>query len=282
MPRDKLVEDQIRAIWHDPDPMSFQQLQTMQFVAHNIPLNETLCTRPGEPLISESPRTIAIHESLERFVPGGLRGKTAVDLGCLEGGLSFELWRAGLTVLGVEGRKDNWERCLLVREHFRAGGKMEFLHADVRDFRPGKSFDVVVCSGLLYHLDDPAGYIAVLGELTSPGGMLYLDTHVAPEDADMPECEFRKCLSPLRSRSALDLEIRYREYLEDVTLPESSVGNPISLWMNGASHLELLHRAGFGRVFELNGYFGEGEPALKRRYARRYFVALKDECVVVR
>ena len=276
MPRDKLIEERVRGTWHDPESLSLQQLRKTQFVAHNIPLTKTLCTRPGEPLISESPRTIAIHESLERFVGSALRGKTAVDLGCLEGGQSFELWRAGLTVLGVEGRKDNWQRCLLIRDHYRAEGEMEFVHSDVREFRPGKSFDVVVCSGLLYHLDDPAAYVAVLGQLTASGGMLYLDTHVAPEDVDMPGCEFREFLSPWRSRFVSDLEICYREYVEDVTLPESSVGNQISLWMNGASHLNLLHRAGFGRVFELNGYFGTDEPALKRRYARRYFVALKD------
>ena len=180
------------------------------------------------------------------------------------------------SVLGVEGRKDNWQRCLLVRDYFRAQGEMEFVHADVRQFRPGKSFDVVVCSGLLYHLDDPAAYIAVLGELTSAGGMLYLDTHVAPEDVDLHECEFRESLSSWRSKPILDLEIRYREYAEDITLPESSVGNPISLWMDGASHLNLLSCAGFSRVFELNGYFGSGESALKRRYARRYFVGMKD------
>ena len=276
MPRDKLIEERIRATWHDPDTFSLQQLLKAQFISHNIPLAVALCTRPGEPLISESPRTVAIHESLERFVPDGLRGKTAVDLGCLEGGLSFELWRAGLTVLGVEGRKDNWQRCLLVRDYFRAQGEMEFVHADVRQFRPGKSFDVVVCSGLLYHLDDPAAYIAVLGELTSAGGMLYPDTHVAPEDVDLHECEFRESLSSWRSKPILDLEIRYREYAEDITLPESSVGNPISLWMDGASHLNLLNCAGFSRVFELNGYFGSGESALKRRYARRYFVGMKD------
>jgi 2-polyprenyl-3-methyl-5-hydroxy-6-metoxy-1,4-benzoquinol methylase len=277
MPRDTLIEQRIRVAWRDADATALRRLSQVQFVAHNIPLTETLCTRPGEPLISESPRTVAIHESLERFVQGGLRGKTAVDLGCLEGGLSFELWRTGLAVLGVEGRRDNWQRCLLIRDHFRAAGEMEFVHADVRGFRPGKSFDVVVCSGLLYHLDDPAAYIAVLGELTAAGGMLYLDTHVAPEDADLPECEYRDFLSPWRHKAAGDMEIRYREYAEDVRLPESSVGNRISLWMNGASHLELLCRAGFGRVFELNGYFGPGESALKRRFARRYFVALKNQ-----
>jgi SAM-dependent methyltransferase len=249
------------------------RLAGAKFVAHNIPLAPGFSTRPGEPPIGDSPRTRAIHDALKLFAP---RGRTAVDLGCLEGGLTYELWQAGLDVLGVEVRADNLERCELVREWFDAGERMRFQQADVREFRPGRSFDVVLCSGLLYHLDDPAGYIAQLGELTAPGGMLYLDTHVAPEDVELADCEYRSWLSPLKTRDAGGLAIRYREYAEDVTQAESSVGNTVSLWMDIASHVECLLRAGFSRVFEMHGYFGPGEMALKKRYARRYWVALKD------
>lgn len=259
-----------------PEPSLEARLRAAKFVAHNIPLSPTSCTRPGEPLIEASPRTKAIHDALRLFFPSGVHGKTAVDLGCLEGGLSYELWRAGLTVLGVEGRADNLERCLLVRDWFEAAGRMDFVQADVRDFRPGRTFDVVLCSGLLYHLDDPAAYIGELGKLTAPGGLLYLDTHVAPEDVDLPDCEYRGYLSPLKSKADGELTLRYREYAEDVTQAESSVGNPVSLWLDIASHVELMLRAGFSRVFEMHGYFGPGEMALKRRYARRYWVALKD------
>ncbi|HVZ43961.1 MAG TPA: methyltransferase domain-containing protein [Ramlibacter sp.] len=252
------------------------RLCAAKFVAHNIPLAPGLCTRPGEPLIGESPRTKAIHDALRLFVPGGAGGKTAVDLGCLEGGLTYELWRAGLRVVGVEAREDNLERCLLVRDWFDAAGAMEFVRSDVREFRPGAAFDVVLCSGLLYHLDDPAGYIGELGRLAAPGGLLYLDTHVAPEDADLPECNFRAALSPWKTRLHEGLAIRYREYAEDITKPESSVGNPVSLWMDIASHVELLQRAGFSRVFEMHGWFGAGEMDLKRRFARHYWACIKQ------
>jgi len=138
------------------------------------------------------------------------------------------------------------------------------------------SFDVVLCSGLLYHLDDPAAYIAELGRLTAPGGLLYLDTHVAPEDVDLPQCEYRAHLSALKAGEQRGVQLRWREYAEDVTQAESSVGNAVSLWLDIASHVELLLRAGFSRVFEMHGYFGPGEMDLKRRYARRYWAAVKD------
>ena len=275
MPYPDHLQEKVEQTWRSPDPSVLARLRETQFVAHNLPLTQGECTRPGEPLISESPRTIAIHESLQRFAGGDLAGKTALDLGCLEGGLSFELRRAGLDVLGVEGRAENYEKCLLIRAHYAALGGMEFVHSDVRVFQPKRAFDVVVCSGLLYHLDDPAAYIAELARLTKPGGMLYLDTHVAPEDVDLPGCEFAPFLSELKTAAVDRIRIRYREYSENVELPESSIDNRFSVWMDTASHLEVMFEAGFTRIFELHGYFGPGEQALKRKYCRKYFVALK-------
>jgi len=270
------LQQKVEQAWRTPDPAILARLRQTPFVAHNIPLTQTEATRPGEPLISESPRTVAIHESLRRFAGPDLAGKTALDLGCLEGGLSFELRRAGLDVLGVEGRTENYEKCLFIRAHYAALGGLEFVHSDVRAFHPPHAFDVVVCSGLLYHLDQPAAYIAELARLTKPGGMLYLDTHVAPEDEGLPACEFAASLSAMKTATAQGVPIRYREYSEDVALPESSIENSYSVWMDTASHLEVMFAAGFTRVFELNGYFGAGEQALKQRYCRKYFVALRS------
>jgi 2-polyprenyl-3-methyl-5-hydroxy-6-metoxy-1,4-benzoquinol methylase len=275
MPYPDHLQQKVEQAWRSPDLAVLNELRQTQFVAHNIPLTESEATRPGEPLISESPRTVAIHESLQRFAGPDLAGKTALDLGCLEGGLSFELRRAGLQVLGVEGRAENYQKSLLIRAHYAALGGMEFVHSDVRGFQPQQAFDVVVCSGLLYHLEQPAAYIAELARLTQPGGMLYLDTHVAPEDEGLPACEFAASLSALKAATVDGVQIRYREYSEDVALPESSIGNSYSVWMDAASHLEVMFAAGFTRVFELNGYFGAGEQALKQRFCRKFFVALK-------
>jgi 2-polyprenyl-3-methyl-5-hydroxy-6-metoxy-1,4-benzoquinol methylase len=270
-----LIEQQIRKAWEHPDEAVLRRLQAERFVGHNIPLGPASGTCPGEPLISETGRARAIRDALRLFVPSPLAGKTAVDLGCLEGGLSFELRRAGLEVLGVEGREENLRKCLLVREFYKDLGGLDFVLSDVRAFDPGRTFDVVVCSGLLYHLDDPAAYILQLGQLAAEGGMLYLDTHVAPEEGDFAQCAFTAELSSQKTAIANGVEIRYREYRENVTMHESSIGNTVSLWMDTASHIELLSRAGFGRVFELHGYYGAGEPALARKFCRKYFVALK-------
>jgi 2-polyprenyl-3-methyl-5-hydroxy-6-metoxy-1,4-benzoquinol methylase len=269
------IDTLIRQVWDSPDAEALRRLRDVPFVAHNIPLGPGIGTRPGEPFISETGRARAIRDALKLFVEPPLSAKTAVDLGCLEGGLSFELRRAGLSVLGVEGREENLRKCLLLRDYYKALDGLAFELHDVRDFEPQNNFDVVVCSGLLYHLDDPAGYIGRLGRLTAEGGMLYLDTHVAPEDIDLAGCAYSQELSPIKTTIVEGARIRYREYRENVSMPESSIGNSLSLWMDTASHLDLLSRAGFGRVFELHGYHGMEEPALARTYCRKYFVALK-------
>ena len=276
MPLPAALDARVEAVWHAADAAALQAMREAGFVLHNVPLSATEGTIAGVPFIGESPRTVAIHESLRRFAGADLGGRSALDLGCLEGGHSFELRRAGLDVLGVEGRTGNFERCLRLRDYYRALGGIEFVLADVRAFEPHRRFDVVVCSGLLYHLDDPMRFIGRLGELIAPGGMLYLDTHVAPEESFFADCEMRGALSAMKVRDCDGLAVRYREFDEDVRTPEASIGNAVSLWLDTDSHLELLQRAGFGRVFELNGYFGPGEQALKRRYARRHFVALKQ------
>lgn len=275
MPYQPAIEATLSLILGAPHSPERERLQSAGFIAHNVPVTATSSTRPGEPLIGESPRARAIHDALALWAPDQGVGRTAVDLGCLEGGLSFELRRAGLTVLGVEGREDNLRRCLLLKEYFQALGGLDFQQADVRAFRPGRTFDVVVCSGLMYHLDDPAAHLKQLGELTAPGGLLYLDTHVAPEDCDWAESAFRANLSPMRSDVWDGQPVRFRTYEEDVSLPESSIGNHQSVWMDAPSHLALLDAAGFPRVFDMSGYYGPDEQALKRRYHRRYFAAIK-------
>lgn len=269
------TEASLSAIWNAPDSPERQRLLLASFIAHNVPVTDVASTRPGEPLIGTSPRARAVQDALSLWVPDAGLGRTAVDLGCLEGGLSFELRRAGLNVLGVEGREDNFQRCLLLKDYYASLGGLAFQLEDVRRFRPGHTFDVVVCSGLLYHLDDPAAYIRQLGELTAGGGLLYLDTHVAPEDCDVLDSAFRANLSEIKSAIWSGQSVRYRTYAEDVSLPESSIGNSQSVWMDTPSHLSLLHEAGFHRVFDMSGYYGIEEQALKRRYHRRYFAAIK-------
>src|SRR6185503_21363318 len=103
------------------------------------------------------------------------------DLGALEGGLSLEMAREGWAAVGVEGRRENFEKAELIRQWFDLPN-LEFWHRDVKSLSAADGpFDVILCCGLLYHLDDPFDFLRRLESLLAPEGLLFVDTHVAAE-----------------------------------------------------------------------------------------------------
>jgi SAM-dependent methyltransferase len=79
-----------------------------------------------------------------------------LDLGAFEGGFSVELAARGATVVAVEGRPDNLAKAQFAKE-VPSLGKLELVLDDVRNVsvRNYGHFDVVLCLGLLYHLNAP-------------------------------------------------------------------------------------------------------------------------------
>ena len=95
---------------------------------------------------------------------------TALDLACSEGWFAHRLldWGAG-RVLGIDIRPENIDRAELVRNHLGiAADRLRFKVADVFDLHPDRlgAFDVVLCLGLIYHLENPVGALRIAGALT--------------------------------------------------------------------------------------------------------------------
>ena len=118
---------------------------------------------------------------------GSLGGKRVLELGALEGGHTLELARAGATVVAIEGRSINYERCLFIKRHFRLDS-VEFVLADLRsaDFTRYGRFDAILNSGVLYHLDAPWDLLERLGK-AAPRMLLW--THCAPIDQRLEAVE---------------------------------------------------------------------------------------------
>lgn len=103
----------------------------------------------------------------------GLRGMSVLDCGPLEGGHAYMLERAGADVVAVEANTHAFLRCLVAKEvlgmeaRFRLGDFVAFLHT-------GPRFDLIVASGVLYHLTNPVEALALASRATD---RLYLWTH---------------------------------------------------------------------------------------------------------
>jgi len=124
-------------------------------------------------------------------VIGSCRGRTVLDLGVGTGLLSVELFRQGATVVGVDFSP---QMLLLARQKMPEG---EFVCADLTKGLPdrvrGRTFDAIVSSYALHHLEDNEKSI-LLREAVSclvPGGVLAVADIAFETAEDWRECRSR-------------------------------------------------------------------------------------------
>jgi SAM-dependent methyltransferase len=221
---------------------------------HNIPLPFGLSTTGSEqyyPAHREIMRVV--HERLG----GAFDGRRILDVGCLEGYFAIECAQQGAHVLGVEGKLLNLRKCEFVRAALGVE-RAAFVQGDamVVTREANGPFDAVLALGLLYHLEDPAAFLAQMAGLCD--GFVVIDTHIAL--ADQPEVlkdSWRPELSELRTITlgGRDYEGRlFREFplgtarnVKDVSAT-ASLDNELSVWLTEDSLVRLLHDVGFVRV----------------------------------
>lgn len=107
---------------------------------------------------------------------GGLRGKTAVDVGCGGGILTEALASEGARVLGIDLAGEALD---VAQAHARESGRSvdyrKIAAEDLAAEQPGR-FDVVCCMEMLEHVPDPASVVAACARLARPGGTLVFST----------------------------------------------------------------------------------------------------------
>lgn len=180
----------------------------------------------------------------DRAELGGLR---VLDLACRTGAFSTALANAGADVLGIEGRQENLDHV--------PPSSARFELADVRDISADThgTFDVVLCLGILYHLEaaDAVALLHTMREMT--GGFAVIDTHLGVGG---------------QSVTVGGVEYDGSEYGENAGHPWSSIGNPTSFWFTEPSLRDALRRTGWDTVTHVPGPSWPGESA-----DRAWFVA---------
>jgi SAM-dependent methyltransferase len=138
----------------------------MAFTAHPIRLPDGTSTMPGESWdMSQHPVFVAARAVLFSHYRDRLSGRTVVDLGCLEGGYTVEFARLGMIATGIEVRPSNFALCEAVRTSV-ALPDLKFIQDDAWNVASYGPFDVVFCSGLLYHLANPRRYLELIAAAT--------------------------------------------------------------------------------------------------------------------
>jgi 2-polyprenyl-3-methyl-5-hydroxy-6-metoxy-1,4-benzoquinol methylase len=122
------------------------------WTAHNIRLADGVYTLSEEPAGDEV-KLRRVVQIVSDLCGADLAGTRVLDLACLEGMYAIELARRGAEVVAIEGREANLEKARFAARAL--GVEVDFQQGDVRDLsreRHGE-FDVVLCLGILYHLD---------------------------------------------------------------------------------------------------------------------------------
>lgn len=123
--------------------------------AHNIHLRDGVYTIIPA-ILGDEVKLRRILQCVSDLIGGRLDGLRVLDLGSGEGLYGIEFARHGAQCVLVEGREANIAKARFVKEAL-ALEKLECIQDDVRNLNVAKygRFDVVLCLGILYHLDAP-------------------------------------------------------------------------------------------------------------------------------
>jgi len=215
-----------------------------EWTAHNIRLAPTVFTmRDGHTKDDERFRRAAqIVADLTKVPFDEMR---VLDLACLEGGYSVEMALHGAHVVGIEGREANLRKAIFAKDTLGLTN-LDLLQDDVLNVSVEKygSFDVILCLGILYHLDAPDifKFVNALGKMCKH--LLIIDTCIAlpPQEAVVFEGErFHGFRATEHPEGSTEEQMRSKLWSALNTLNAFLITEP--------SLLKLLTHAGFSSIY---------------------------------
>ena len=202
----------------------------------------------------------------EHFAGDAHTHKTAIDLACHEGWFAQQVARRGFDVLGVDARPEHVADATLAA---RACGvtNARFRTADVHSLLPGRDgrFDLVLCLGLLYHLENPVGALRTARELTADGGVCVIETQIAPGLSGMLDYGHHTFVKPMKGSFAIVDET------DETHGPETSTTG-ICLVPSLDALLWILRKVGFDSVDVLTP---PADAYEQLRFGKRVMVAAR-------
>lgn len=108
---------------------------------------------------------------------------SAVDLASHQGWFSWQLTQHGVReVIAIEPREEHVEDARAVLAAMGLSERIRVEQCDVHDTTPERygTHPLVLCFGLIYHLENPIGALRRARALTAPGGLCLVETQVVP------------------------------------------------------------------------------------------------------
>lgn len=197
-----------------------------------------------------------------------VRGRSFLDVGAGDGHEARAVSFAGAArSVAVEAKELPYRQASAAKELLGLDGH-EVLRLDARriDEHGLGSFDVVLCFGFLYHLQNPFNFLKRARAVT--GELLLLETHVAPRTMRGLLRSHADALPAGLHRIELDglpFEGKVVRHRGDPALTKGSIDSPWTFWLTLESLLRALVRAGF-RIEDIHHEPDPGAPEPVRRW----------------
>jgi len=169
-----------------------------------------------------------------------VRDRTVIEMAPQEAAHTIMLHNFGAKrIVALEGRLENYIKCCVIKNIFGLHNCSFYLE-DLRnvDLKKFGSFDVCLCSGILYHLSQPQELLAKIAGI-SP--RILINTHYARK-------EF-----PIGCREVSEVELkghRYRGKIHDegdISHPSAGL-QPFSFWFFKKDLIRLLADLGYSNI----------------------------------
>jgi len=189
------------------------------------------------------------------FEKFNVKNKRVLELGHLEGGHSVCLENNGADVIAIESNIGGFLRSLIVKNHYEL--KTKFLLGDfTKMVFDENEFDLVFASGVLYHMDDPIGF---LKKISNYSKSLYLWTHYFEPDLKLWNPNLKSKLErgkwnykepQIENYEGLSVRTIKQNYQDALNLEGLFIGGPeeYSYWIMKDDLLKLLNKLGYKNI----------------------------------
>lgn len=213
----------------------------------------------AQPPCTHGPDILAIHDTRWMMAETVLRGAfpdngaqaSAIDLACHQGWFSLRLREFGFgSVHGYDAREKHVDDARLITAAMGTN-QVAFSRHDVHALDPAiaGTHELVLCFGLLYHLENPIGALRVARRLCKR--LCLIETQVAPGQSGVVDYGSHRFVKPIEGSFVIVDET------EETHGPEASTLG-ISLIPSMEALIFILRKVGFSRVDRIavpdNGY----------------------------
>jgi 2-polyprenyl-3-methyl-5-hydroxy-6-metoxy-1,4-benzoquinol methylase len=202
---------------------------------------------------------------------GGFQGKRVLELGPLEGGHTSMIANAGAAnITAIESNTRAFLKCLIVQNALKF--KANFMLGDFGRYlqQCDEKFDVLIASGVLYHMSEPVRLLENAAKVTNRIGLWthYYDPEIINDREDLRR---RFESSPrIENVGQHQIELYQQSYLDALQLKGFCGGSaPTSYWLTRDSLLAVLEELGFNCVIHEDSKTHPNGPSMTLFAARR-------------